>query len=95
MLFRSTIILVEHKIDLIAEYADEVLVFQGGQVIASGDKGKILSDMSLLERGASLPQVAVLGSMLRERGLPISEIPVTEKQAVEVIARALKERKRQ
>ena len=51
--------------------------------------------MSLLERGASLPQVAVLGSMLRERGLPISEIPVTEKQAVEVIARALKERKRQ
>ena len=91
----KTIILVEHKIDLIAEYADEVLVFQGGQVIASGDKGKILSDMSLLERGASLPQVAVLGSMLRERGLPISEIPVTEKQAVEVIARALKERKRQ
>ena len=38
----KTIILVEHKIDLIAEYADEVLVFQGGQVIASGDKGKIL-----------------------------------------------------
>ncbi|MCI9217854.1 ABC transporter ATP-binding protein [Lachnospiraceae bacterium 42-17] len=92
---QKTIILVEHKIDLIAEYADEVLVFKDGQVIAAGDKRKILSDMSLLEKGASLPQVAVLGSMLKERGLPLSEIPVTEKQAVEVIARALEERKKQ
>lgn len=86
---------MEHKIDLIAEYADEVLVFKEGQVIAAGDKRKILSDMSLLGKGASLPQVAILGSMLKERGLPLSEIPVTEKQAIEVIAKALEERKKQ
>lgn len=35
---QKTIILVEHKIDLIAEYADEVLVFKGGEIIAAGDK---------------------------------------------------------
>lgn len=89
---QKTIILVEHKIDLIAEYADEVLVFKEGQVIAAGDKKEILADMSLLEKGVALPQVAVLGSRLKERGLAVSEIPVTEKQAIEVIARALKER---
>ena len=88
----KTIILVEHKIDLIAEYADEVLVFKEGRLIASGDKQELLSDLSLLEQGAALPQVAILGSRLRERGLPISRIPVTEKQAIEVIAGALKER---
>lgn len=88
----KTIILVEHKIDLIAEYADEVLVFKEGRMIASGDKQKILSDLSLLEQGAALPQVAILGNRLRERGLPISKIPVTEKQAIEIIAEALKER---
>lgn len=89
---QKTIILVEHKIDLIAEYADEVLVLKDGQMIAAGDKKKVLSDMSLKEQGAALPQVAILGSRLREKGLPLSEIPVTEGQAIEVIKRALRER---
>ena len=88
----KTIILVEHKIDLIAEYADEVLVFKEGRMIAAGDKQEILSDLSLLEQGAALPQVAILGSRLKEKGLPISRIPVTENQAIEFIAEALKER---
>lgn len=86
----KTIILVEHKIDLIAEYADEVLVFKDGCMLASGPKEDILSDMSLPKQGAALPQVAILGSKLKKMGLPISTIPVTEKQAVEVIAEALK-----
>lgn len=89
---QKTIILVEHKIDLIAEYADEVLVFKDGAMIAKGDKKEILSDMSLLEQGVALPQVAILGRKLKEKGLKLSSIPVTEKQAVEVIAEALKER---
>ena len=86
---KKTIILVEHKIDLIAEYADEVLVLKGGKLIASGDKAQILSDMALMEQGVQLPQMAILGSKLKERGFPISEIPVTEKRAVEIIFAAL------
>ena len=86
---KKTIILVEHKIDLIAEYADEVLVLKGGKLIASGDKAQILSDMALMEQGVQLPQMAILGSKLKDRGFPISEIPVTEKRAVEIISAAL------
>lgn len=89
---QKTIILVEHKVDLIAEYADNVLVLKDGKLIASGDKDEILSDISLLEQGVQLPQVAILGSKLREMGLPLAKIPVTEKQAVELISVALKER---
>lgn len=88
----KTIILVEHKIDLIAEYADEVVAFKGGEIIASGDKCEILSEMSLAEQGVALPQVAILGCRLRERGLLIGAIPVTEKQAVEQIVAALEGR---
>lgn len=86
---KKTIILVEHKIDLIAEYADEVLVLRGGKLIAGGDKAQVLSDISLMEQGVQLPQVAILGSRLKEKGFPISEIPVTEKRAVEIISAAL------
>ena len=86
---KKTIILVEHKIDLIAEYADEVLVLRGGKLIAGGDKAQVLPDISLMEQGVQLPQMAILGSRLKEKGFPISEIPVTEKRAVEIISAAL------
>lgn len=86
---KKTIILVEHKIDLIAEYADEVLVLKDGRLIAAGDKASVLSDISLMDQGVQLPQMAILGSKLKEKGFPISEIPVTEKRAVEILSAAL------
>ncbi|MBQ2659116.1 MAG: ABC transporter ATP-binding protein [Erysipelotrichaceae bacterium] len=87
----KTIVLVEHKIDLIAEYADEVIAFKDGRIIANGPTAEVLSDMSLLEKGVNLPQVAMLGAKLKEKGLPLDHIPVTEKDACETISRALKE----
>jgi len=85
----KTIILVEHKVDLIAEYADEVFVFKDGQLIFSGNTQTILSDTALLNHKAALPQVALLGNLLKKRNFPISMIPITEVQAVEIISQAL------
>lgn len=87
---QKTIILVEHKVDLIAEYADEVLVMKGGCLIAKGPKEEILSDVSLLDQGVALPQVALLGKKLQEAGMPLERIPVTEEQAVAFIRQARK-----
>lgn len=89
----KTIVLVEHKIDLIAEYADEVIVFKDGRIVANGPTEDILSDMSLLDQGVNLPQVAIMCSKLKEKGLPLEKIAVTDKEAVRVIEKALKERK--
>lgn len=89
---KKTIILVEHKIDLIAEYADEVIVLKEGRMIAKGEKQEVLSDISLLEQGVALPQVAILGNRLKEMGFLLPQIPVTERQAAEMIAKALEER---
>lgn len=86
---QTTIILVEHKVDLIAEYADEILVFKDGRMIAAGEKSEILTDISLLEQGIAIPQAAILGNKLKIKGLPIEYIPITESQAVDVISRAL------
>ena len=82
---RKTILLVEHKTDLIAEYADEVFVMSGGRIIKNGLTQDVLSDMSLLESGVRLPRMALLGSELRARGLQLPYIPVTEKQGVELL----------
>ncbi|MDD2994373.1 MAG: ABC transporter ATP-binding protein, partial [Pygmaiobacter sp.] len=89
---KKTIILVEHKIDLIAEYADEVLVLHEGELIRSGAKQQVLTDMSLLEKGVQLPQMAILGNRLLQQGLPLSYVPITEAQGAEVIGQAMQKR---
>jgi energy-coupling factor transport system ATP-binding protein len=84
-------VLVEHKVDLLAEFADEMIVLKGGELIRFGDKQDILSDISLEESGVQLPQYAELGSKLRNMGIALDYIPITEKQAIEVIGKAVRQ----
>lgn len=86
---RKTIILVEHKVDLLAEYADEILVLKDSELIKTGSKQDILSDMSLVEDHVQLPQIAILGNELKKRGVTLDEIPITEKQAAEALKKMI------
>lgn len=86
---KKTIILVEHKVDMIAEYADEILVLKDGRLIRAGDKQEILTDTSLMDEGVQLPQMTILGKRLIEEGIPLSQVPITERQAAEAIRKAL------
>ncbi len=81
----KTIILVEHKIELIARYADRVCVMDGGRIVMEGATRKILSDPELEEHGVQMPVYAALGHKLVEAGFPLGEIPVTETQAEQCI----------
>ncbi|MCF0111823.1 MAG: ABC transporter ATP-binding protein [Erysipelotrichaceae bacterium] len=85
---KKTIILVEHKIDLIAEYADEVIVMKDAKVIACGPTKEILAKTELMQQGVNVPQAAILGQKLKEKGLDIEYIPVTEQDAVKVFENA-------
>ena len=86
---KKTIILVEHKVDLIAEYADEIIVFEKGHIIRTGKTQDILSDISLIQQGAELPQMAIIGNELINRGVKLDYIPVTIKQAAEQLQNLL------
>lgn len=62
----KTIILVEHKIDLIAEYADRVVVMDDGQIIFNGETHEILSDKKIEDHNVSMPIVSKLAYKLNE-----------------------------
>lgn len=79
----KTIILAEHKLELIAEYAEEVIVMEQGEIIRKGKKHEVLSDFSLLEHGTELPQAALLADILRKRGLPIRENIITKEELIQ------------
>lgn len=76
----KTIILVEHKIELIAEYADDVIVLENGCVIRSGEKHEVLSDLSLIEKGIDLPQTVLLADELQKKGILVDEKIITKEE---------------
>lgn len=86
---KKTVILVEHKIDLIAEYCDEVLVMKDGTVVMQGETHKILSDEALFTYGAPIPQAAILGHKMKEAGKPLERIPITNEEAASLIKKRM------
>ncbi|MBI0047761.1 energy-coupling factor ABC transporter ATP-binding protein [Bifidobacterium choladohabitans] len=53
----KTVILVEHKIDLVARYSDLVILMEGGRVAMSGPARRVLTDPQVLDHGGQLPEV--------------------------------------
>lgn len=83
----KTIILVEHKLELIAEYAEKVMVLDEGEMILSGNTEDVLKNKILMEKEIGIPQYAALAYKLMEEGkVQFEEIPITKEKAVEVFA---------
>ena len=78
---KKTVILVEHKIELMAEYADEILVIDSGKIIKSGPAREVLSDYSLTQRQVALPQTVLFGHAMAEAGFPLPALPITLDEA--------------
>lgn len=87
----KTILLVEHKIDLIAEYCDRVLVMQEGRIVRSGPTAEVLAAPDLEDVGAMPPQVAAFGHAMAAAGKPLAEIPITLADAERLVRRRQKE----
>ncbi|MDD6383142.1 MAG: ABC transporter ATP-binding protein [Selenomonadaceae bacterium] len=81
----KTIVLVEHKINMIARYCDEVLVMKDGKLVRSGSAQEVLSDALLPSLGVRLPEAAQLAYDLADEGLPMPGIPITDEDCCRMI----------
>ncbi|GAB3559637.1 energy-coupling factor ABC transporter ATP-binding protein [Spelaeicoccus albus] len=87
----KTIVLVEHKIDLLAEYADELIVMKRGEVLAHGPARDVLVSEELAVAEIPRPEVTELGLALERAGKPLSSIPITRAEARELVAARMQE----
>ena len=82
----KTIILVEHKLELIAEYAQNILVLDEGEIILSGKAEEVLNNKILLEKEIGMTQYSILAYELeKERKVELKEIPITKEKTVELL----------
>ncbi|PAV28409.1 ABC transporter ATP-binding protein [Virgibacillus profundi] len=89
----KTIILVEHKIELIAEYADYIIVMKDGKAVLQGNADDVLSNEQAIELGCALPQYALFGIEMKENGMDLGTIPLTEKKAISAVQHLLEKRR--
>ena len=86
---RKTVMLIEHKVDLMAEYADEMIVLKNGEIIRHGAAAEVLSEYELTEQGVAVPQMTLFAHKMQESGKPLDCHPITVEQAADAVKRRI------
>lgn len=85
-----TVILVEHKVEWIAKFADRVVALHEGQVLLEGKPQEVLTSDLLLDKGFGISRYTSVARQAKELGLWKQEkLPVTLEEAVEGFSRTL------
>jgi energy-coupling factor transport system ATP-binding protein len=79
-----TVVLVEHKVEWIAEFADRVIALHEGQILLEGSPSEVLTSDLLFERGFGSSRYTSVAREAKKIGLWKKEkLPVTLDEAAE------------
>lgn len=87
-----TLVVVEHRIEWVAEHADKIIIMEDGKITCEGKSGEIFNNKDLVVKtGVRPPQVSeVFYKVLDSKPGSFSKIPVALREAVEFLkARAM------
>ena len=83
-----TVVLVEHKVEWIANFADRVIALHEGQILLDGKPGDVLTSDLLAEKGFGISRYTSAARKAKALGLWKKEkLPVTLDEAVEGFSR--------
>src|SRR5688572_10855038 len=79
-----TVILAEHKVEWIAQFADRVIALYEGQILLEGKPQELLTSDLLLDKGFSISRYTWVAREAKKQGLwKRDSLPVTLNEAVE------------
>jgi energy-coupling factor transport system ATP-binding protein len=82
-----TTLLVEHKIEELADLVDEMIVIDRGEILHRGTVREVLEHVEYIDSvGLRVPQVTLLCAKLRTAGWPVEDLPIGVEEAVRVLA---------
>jgi energy-coupling factor transporter ATP-binding protein EcfA2 len=82
-----TVVLVEHKVEWIANFADRVIALHEGQILLDGKPREVLTSDALTPKGFGISRYTSVARKAKEVGLwKQNELPVTLEEAVEGFA---------
>ncbi len=86
-----TILVVEHRLDLVSRYAERIIVMNKGEVIADGGLEETLDSQleTLTGLGVGVPRVSLLWAMLRRDGFVTGKVPTHVEEAADNLSKRL------
>jgi energy-coupling factor transport system ATP-binding protein len=85
----KSVVLVEHKIDLMAQYADSIVVMKEGKVVMHGPTRDVLTSSALADANVPAPEVTALARHLEDAGKGLSFVPITRTEAYRAISQRM------
>lgn len=85
-----TIILVEHRLDLAAKYANHVIVMNKGKIALTGSPREIFTSEEARLIGVGIPKATKLYQHLKKHGIRLKAVPVTTKETSDLLRELLK-----
>ncbi len=79
-----TIIVVEHRLDLLVKYANRIVVLKDGRIVKAGDPLEVLSDENIENFGINTPKYITLFKKLRSY-INIPSMPKSADEASEIL----------
>lgn len=80
-----TIVMAEHKLEWVAEFADRVLALADGEILSLGEPHEVLASPRLPERGVGVSRYTQIARRAQEEGLwsAARPLPVTLEESVQ------------
>jgi energy-coupling factor transporter ATPase len=85
-----TVVLVEHRLDLTAKYADHIVIMNDGKVVLDGDPREILQSEETRLIGVGIPKATLLYQALLKSGISLSgKLPLDSEEMATILKEAL------
>jgi energy-coupling factor transporter ATP-binding protein EcfA2 len=86
-----TVVLVEHRLDLTAQYADHIIIMDQGQVRCNGETRSILSTDEVRLIGVGIPKATLLYEMLSKNNSRLGDVtPLSSQELADQIKEAMR-----
>lgn len=81
--YGMTVIVIEHEVEVLADFADRILVMDKGRVVMNGTPAEIFSQVDALNKlGLRVPEATELANILEKKGLWKGPKPIRTGEAV-------------
>ncbi len=87
---KVTIILVEHRLDLILPYTTRVILMDRGEIVSDSTPGKVFCSNIPEEIGVDIPVSIKLYNELSKMGVKFNKVPLSAKDAAELLTEVFK-----
>ncbi len=78
-----TVLVVEHRLDLLVHIASRIVCMSGGEVVFDGAPRRVLAEKDLLLLGVGVPTVTRLHNLLKDEGVDLGVLPLSAEESAE------------